>query len=74
MKVYQKPEIRFESFAISENVALACTWVKKGEKYENEGLGGLTLFSAGMGCDVNDGEIYCLTNLNDLMGEYTVIS
>lgn len=70
MKVYKKPEVRFENFTLSENIALSCSWVKDGDKYVNEDFG-ISLFAEG--CDFSEGQFegYCITNATNLIGNYT---
>lgn len=70
MKVYKKPEVRFEKFSLSENIALSCSWVKQGDKYVNEDLG-ISLFMEG--CDVFEGDFegYCITNATNYIGDFT---
>lgn len=67
MKVYQKPEIRFESFTMSENVAATCSLIDRDGKLEFSN--GLTLISSDMGCDFHEGEELCLTNAYDVVGD-----
>lgn len=68
MKAYKKPEVRFEFYSLSENIALSCLWVKEGDKYVNEDFG-ISLFTNE--CDFADGEIYCITNATSYIGDVT---
>lgn len=69
MKVYKKPEVRFESFALSESIATACDWTTTGGVYEmvdqSGDWAGVTIFNAGVNCSTNDGDIYCITQASD---------
>lgn len=70
MKTYVKPKIYFESFALSESIATACTWIERNDGtnkwYENTDLtGGWDVTVLTDNCDTKDGEIYCITMHTD---------
>lgn len=79
MKQYVKPKIYFESFALSESIATACSeeegFVVRNattpgtEKCYAESdwiLPGMSIFSTGT-CDMLDGESFCITAATNLM-------
>ena len=73
MKAYKKPEVRIEKFALSEHIALSCSWIQKGDMYVNEDFG-ISIFMEG--CTVREGDYegYCITNATNMIDTYTFSS
>lgn len=81
MKKYVKPELIYESFELSEQIALGCSsgliatyQDNKICKIENfNGVSGLTLFSLDNACDFTEGDFegYCYFNSGEGMTIFT---
>lgn len=78
MKKYVKPRIYFESYALSESIATACTWIERNDGtnkwYENVDASGswegVTVLTDN--CSTKDGEFYCITTSTESIVEILV--